>query len=273
MRLAYHRSFLTEPLAAALERRGWDVRAFDDPGEELVAGRADVVVGLALDYARGLGAIDYALVPGFAITARGFAGVMTIAFRPGLETISSLAVKSPNDAATMTAAILLMEKHDIEPALVEVGSDADLSLMLDAADCALLEGDDAVFAPPGLSSQLDLADEWEDMTEVPLPYVLAWGVVGQVPQAALDEFIVARDEAVLSLPDYAVQSRNPEGANRVYQAYLRGDIRFELTPEEAGDVLNPLYHYAFYHGIASDIPTIKFLPDGEPAGGAPEAGA
>lgn len=263
MRLRYTQEFLTDPIAEALSRRGWDVAPSAVPGADLVTGKADIVIAPALDYGRHLGAVDYALVPGFGITAGGFAGIAKIAFRTGLGTISTLAVKRADDAASVVAGILLIEKHGIEPRFVETSADGDIGVMLDAADCALLAGDDAIFAPASLTSVLDLADEWEDMTEQFLPYMLAWGRIGAVPQAALDEFISARDEAVLTLADRAARHADSAAATALYQRYLRGDIRFELTAEQAADVLNPLFHHAFYHGIIQDIPSIKYLPGEE----------
>lgn len=260
MRLLYTQEFLTQPIAEALARRGWEVLPSSNPAADLVAGRADVVIAPALDYGRHLGMVDYSLVPGFGILAGGFAGIAKIVFRTGLETISTLAVKNAEDASAIVAGMLLVEKHGIEPRFVETSPEADLAVMLEAADCALLSGDDAIFAPASLTNLLDVADEWEDTTEQFLPYMLAWGRTGEIPQAALDEFLTARDEGVLTLADRAAQHAHSEAANALYQRYLRGDIRFALHPEETQEVLDPLFHYAFYHGIISDIPSVKFLP-------------
>lgn len=260
MRLIYTQEFLTQPIAEALLRRGWEAVPSSDPGADLVAGKGDLVIAPALDYGRHLGMVDYSLVPGFGILAGGFAGIVKIVFRAGLETISTIAVKNAKDASAIVAGMLLTEKHGIEPRFVETSADADLAVMLDAADCALLSGDDAIFAPPSLTNLLDLADEWEDTTEQFLPYMLAWGRTGMVPQAALDEFLAARDEGVLTMADRATQHPHPQEANALYQRYLRGDIRFALQPDEAGAVLDPLFHYAFYHGVIADIPSVKFLP-------------
>ena len=62
MRLSYKSNILTEGIADGLIRRGWDAFPSTDPGRDLVLGKADLVLGPAIDYSRHLGAVDYALV-------------------------------------------------------------------------------------------------------------------------------------------------------------------------------------------------------------------
>jgi predicted solute-binding protein len=264
VKFAYRTEFATEPLARALEMRGWETIPADRPGDLLLAGEADVVLTPALDYARCLGLVDYALVEGFGIFTAGFAGLIEILFNKHLVSFQSLAVKDAAAAETIVAKVLLSEKHDIVPKLIQVGRGASLQEMLAAADSALLAGDDAIFEKSGNPSLLDVSDEWEDTTETPLPYMLAWGRVQEVPQGALDDLLAARDQAVLLLPDHVARHSSAEQANVFYQRYLRGNIRYSM---ENGDIraLDAFFRYAFYHGAIADIPAIKFLPDGAPA--------
>ena len=264
MRLLYTPELLTEPIAEELRRKGWDTAPSDDPGAELAVGKADLVIAPALDYGRYLGLIDYALVPDFGIITQGMAGLIRIAFGPGRENLSSIAVNRIKDAATILAGIMLIEKHGIEPSFVEFEKEADLPVMLEAADGALLSGDRAIRSLTSHPMALDLSDEWEDMTETPLPYMLAWGRIGHVPEESLKEFLEARDKMTLTFPDRIAQEEENSGLQLIYEKYLEGTIRFTLKREEANDILAPLFHYSFYHGIIQDIPTIKFL-DEEPS--------
>ena len=263
MRLAYISELLTEPIAEELRKKGWETVASANPGADLAAGKADLVLAPALDYGRHLGVVDYALVPDFGIIARGITGLMRIAFPAGRETLSSIAVRSMKSASSILAGIILIEKHGIEPDFVEVSEETDLAVLFEAADGAVLSGDMAINSLPYHPMALDLSDEWEDLTESPLPYLLAWGRVGAVPQEAIDEVLKARDQMTLTFPDRIAQSASPEGLQMIYERYLAGDIQFSLPREEASEILTPLFHYPFYHGIISDIPTIKFL-DEEP---------
>lgn len=265
MKLSYRKEFATEPIAEALRRRGWETIASDRPEEALLNGSADVVLAPALEYGRGLGLVDYALVPGIGITTRGFAGLLKLVFNKGLVGFSSLAVRHAAAPETLVARMILVEKHDIDPKIVQAGEEAGLETMLASADSALLAGDDAIFNAGGNPSLLDLSDEWEDAMDSPLPYMLAWGRIGEVSQGVIDQMQAARDEAVLLLADRAALHPDSGQANIFYQNYLRGAVSYTLGEAELAAV-DSFFRYAFYYSVVSDIPTLKFLPDGEPAG-------
>ena len=261
MRLAYLQEALTEPITEELRKRGWEATPSNNPGADIVRRKADIALGPALDYARHLGLVDYALVPEFAVITEGIVGLMRIAFSPGRESLSSIAVRKATDASTIISGIILIEKHGIEPNVVEVEEEADLKVMLEAADGALLSGDQAIASLAYHDMALDMTDEWEDITDAPLPYMLAWGREGEVPDESIAELLEARDHMTLTFPDRIARPEQPEGLRRVYEAYLTGNIRFSLTKEEAHEILTPLFHYPFYHGVIEDIPAIKFLDD------------
>lgn len=264
MIFAYRDEFATAPIAAALERRGWAVIASEHPEELLNAGHADIAFAPPLAFANSIGVIDLALVPGVGITLRGFAGLMKLIFRKGLVSFNTLATKEPRGAEAAVAAMLLAEKHDIAPTIVKAEPIATPAEMLAVADSALLVGDDAIFNAAESRSVLDLADEWEDAVESPLPYMVAWGRIGAVPASALEELIAARDEAVLTLADRAARHADPEAANVFYGHYLRGEVEYSLGEAQLS-ALDAFFRYAFYYSAITDIPAIKLLPDGTPA--------
>jgi predicted solute-binding protein len=263
MRFAYRKEFATEPLARALENRGWIVTATENPADALLAGNADIVLTPALDYARNVGVVDFALVPGVGIMTAGFAGVLKLVFNRGLSGVASIAAHDPGSSDAMVARIVLSEKHDIEPRMVPAQGKA-LDDMLATADAALLAGDDAVFDLSGNTSLLDLSDEWEDLVEAPLPYMIAWGRVGEIDDDVLAELTLARDAAVLMLPDFAATHEHGSVATAFYERYLKGSIRYSLEEQDLIG-LDALYRYAFYYALVSDVPAIKYLPEGEPA--------
>ncbi len=269
MRFAYRHEFLTAPIANALASRGWDVVAADDPGELLISGEAQIVMTPPIAYGRNLGVVEYSLVPGVAIMTRGFSGVVRLAFNRGLVGVESIAVKDPRSSEALVARIVMQEKHEIEPALIPVPTDATLADMLAAADAALLVGDDAAFGTLEHQAALDLSDEWEDLTGEPLPYMVLWGRTYEIPESVLSELIEVRDQAVLQLAGDAAAHPESTAAGRLYERYLSGDITFTLDSEHLA-ALDAFYRFAFYHAGIQDIPALKFLPDGEPAGAARE---
>jgi predicted solute-binding protein len=262
-RFVYRQEFATEPLARALAQRGWLVTASEHPADALIDGSADVVLTPALDYARSVGVVDYALVPDVAIVTSGFAGLLKLIFKPGLGGFDSIAARDVDSPDAMVARLILSEKHDIEPRMIAV-RDRALDDMLELADAAFLAGDDAVFDRSGSRTLLDLSDEWEDMTEAPLPYMLAWGRVGDVSEEMLHDISAARDTAVLMLADLAATHRHAPEANAFYQEYLKGSIRYALDERDLVG-LDALFRYAFYYGLITDVPSIKYLPEGRPA--------
>lgn len=264
MRFAYRKEFATGPLASALERRGWRVIPAERPGEMVLDGGADIALTPPIEYAQFLGVVDYALVPGLAIMTNGFAGLLRLVFNKGLVSIDTLAVKKPESSEALVASVVLAEKYDLEPTLKRVPEESGFEEMIAGADAALLVGDDAIFQASAHRSLLDLTDEWEDITETGLPYMIAWGRVDEVPQSALDELLEARDEAVLMLADAASRHPRPQEANAFYQRYLLGNIRYTLEERDIA-ALDTFYRYAFYRLAVQDIPSLKYLPHGEPA--------
>lgn len=268
MILGYTPQFVLEPLVAALQRQGWTLHPTDEPEAMLLAGTADVVITSPLEYATSLGLVDYALVPQFGVMTGGFAGMLKLIFNQGLASINTVAVRKPHGFAALVARIIFLEKYDITPRLVPLPDSSDVDQMLAVADAALLAGDDAIFDASGKRSMFDLSDEWEDMAETMLPYRIAWGRIGNITEPALQGFAVAAQEAGLAIPDAAAQSTNPTLAGRFHQRYLLGDVRYGLRDADI-PALTTLCGYLFYHGMIHDMPTLKYLPDGEIAGPPP----
>jgi predicted solute-binding protein len=262
-RFAYRKEFATEPIARALQQRGWAVDEYDDPAKALLERSADLVLTPSLDYARSIGVVDFALVPGVAIVTSGFAGLLKLIFKPGLSEFTTVATRDVASSDTMIARIVLSEKHDMEPRFIAAPNES-VDEMLQHADAALLYGDDAIFDQSGSTSYLDLTDEWEDLSETPLPYMLAWGRVGEVDEVMLAEFAAARDAAVLTIADFAARHQHPSEANAFYERYLKGGVRYSLEDNDLVG-LDAMHRFAFYYALVSDVASIKYLPDGEPA--------
>lgn len=265
MILGYTPQFVLEPMVAALQRQGWTLHPTDEPEAMLLAGTADVVITSPMEYASSLGLVDYALVPQFGVMTGGFAGMLKLIFNQGLASINTVAVRQPDGFPALVARIILLEKYDLTPRFIPIPDGSNLDQMLALADAALIAGDEAIFDASGKRSMFDLSDEWEDMAETMLPYLLAWGRIGRLTEPQLQGFAVAAKEAGAAIPDTAARSANPTLAGRFHQRYLLGDVRYGLRDEDLPG-LTALYGYLFYHGAIHDMPTLKYLPDGELAG-------
>lgn len=265
MIFSYHSDFVSDLLADALRERGWSVRSLGPSAESdagallLETAGADIVLSSPLEYARAVGVIDHALVPGVAITTRGLAGLIRLLFIQGREDIQQVVTRRGHPCETLACSIALTEKYDIEPSFIDVDPDMSLGQMLARGDAVLLTGDDAILDVGERRSFLDISDEWEDLFEVGLPYRIAWGPIGRVDQRMIDTLIEARDAAMARLA--APPPGQPDlRASALHKAFRRGDISCELGDEEIRG-LETFFRYAYYHGAIPDIPAIKFLSD------------
>lgn len=260
MTVAYSNDPVAAGIAQMLEARGYSIVPSENPGRLVAEEKADIAIGDALGYARNLGLAETALIPGFAMTLDGLGGYIRLLFRPNSTDVRRIAITDRTATSSVVAGLVLIEKHEIEPEIVVVGTESDPPLMLENADGAVLTGIEALLSHRRRESGLDLADEWLDMTEGRLPYLLAWGRTSTVSQGVVDEFTAAVESFRLSLPDLAARHEKPEAIEQLHESILSERISFELDGEGADTLLTPLFHYAFYHGIIDDIPSIRFLP-------------
>jgi predicted solute-binding protein len=261
MTLACEREFVTAPLIDAITERGWDAVPYEHgPRADAAAilREVDVVISSPLDYAATIGIVDYALVEGFSISIGGSSGLVRLLFNAGRENLESVAVRASNEYDRIVTQILLAEKHDLEPVFVEVDDRTSVTDMLSQADAAVVSGDTSLFGMSGIRTFLDVGDEWEDAVGETLPYRIAWGKVNEEHPIETDSLREARDAALLAFADRAATSDHPAEASALHQAYLRGDVSFELGEAQVR-ALETFYRYAYYHGVIHDIPSIKYL--------------
>jgi predicted solute-binding protein len=263
MKLVYNDTLFAEPIANKLASTEWQITKVGDIGASIVSGTADVAISDPLDYARSIGATDVSLVPEFGLLSQGLTGIVRVAFRPGGESLDSLAYHPANRTMAWFASVVLTEKHGITPDLVEVDESADLPVMLDAAEAALLVGSDSVAALATHPSALDVSDEWFDLTDQPLPYLVAWGRHGSISSQACEQLLSAAASSMLDMPDRIAQDPLAEGLRYVYERYLMGDIEVGLPRDRTEQILLPAFHYAFYHTFVEDIPSIKYADQAE----------
>lgn len=260
MKAAYRPDIISTAVAASLQRRGWETIEDADPGRLIASGGAEVAIGPAIGYGRHLGLVDYGLIPGFAVMLNGPSGVIRLAFPPGRSELTRIAVGSLREMETIVAGLVLIEKYDIEPNFVEVDAGSGADGIPEDVDGRILWGEESLRSELQGMSALDLGDEWVDMTSEPLPWILAWGRSNTVREGAIDDLRGALGEFAREIPTHAAAPQSRELFERLHQKVLSGAIEIGIDPATAAERLAPFFHFAFYHGIISDIPTIKHLP-------------
>lgn len=222
------------PLADALARVPGISTHLDVPARLALGLRERSLRGALLtpiDYARDSSA--YLVVPGAIVASHGPAGPVTLQFREGLQSVSTIAVDPSSANEIILARIILAEEFGSFPSVVPVLGPA--SAMLAKADAALIVGGE-LEALPG--ARLDLIEAWAEMTGLPFCYGLWCRSRGSLTQPEIDAVRAAHQE---------VQALAGES-----------DTSFTYVPTgETGDGLRAFLHYAYYHGVLPDVPDVN----------------
>jgi predicted solute-binding protein len=272
MKAAFRPDIISDAVAASLRRRGWETIEDSDPGRLIATGAAEVAIGPAIGYGRHLGPVDYGLIPGFGVMLDGPSGMVRLAFPPGRSELTRIAVRSLLEMETIVAGLVLIEKYDIEPEFVEVAAEIGLDDIPSDTDGMILWGEESIRSELLGESALDIGDEWVDMTGEPLPWLLAWGRSDTVREGAIDDLNESLGDFALEIPTHAAPPESRDLYERLHQKILSGAIEIGLDKDNAAGQLAPFFHFAFYHGIISDIPTIKHLPIDPVEGAQPDFG-
>lgn len=120
------------------------------------------------------------VLPNLSISADGPVASILLFTRRPLEAVRTVALTSASATSVVLTKIILAERYRCRPAYTTMAP--DLGAMLQAADAALIIGDDALLARaelaagrfPGITA-VDLGAEWKAMTGGPMVYGL-WSV-------------------------------------------------------------------------------------------------
>jgi len=222
------------PLADALARVPGIRTHLDVPARLAVGLRERSLRGALLtpiDYARDSSA--NLIVPGAIVASHGPTGPVTLQFRHGLRSLSTIAVDPSSANEVILARVILAEEFGSFPSIVPVLGSPEA--MLAKADAALIVGGGHEGVP---GEQLDLIEAWAEMTGLPFCYGLWCRSRGSMTQPEMD----------------AVR-----GAHREAQA-LAGESAtpFQyLATHETGEGLRTFLHYAYYHGVLPDVPDLN----------------
>ena len=222
------------PLVDALARMPGIRTHLDVPARLAVGLRERSLRGALLtpiDYARESSA--YLVVPGAVVASHGPNGPVTLQFRHGLRSVSTIAVDPSSANEIILARVVLAEEFGSFPSVVPVQGSA--AAMLEKADAALVVGGGHEAVPGG---QLDLIEAWAEMTGLPFCYGLWCRSRGAMTQQDMEALRSAHQEA---------QARAGESATP-----------FQYLPtDETDEGLKTFLHYAYYHGVLPDVPDLN----------------
>jgi predicted solute-binding protein len=184
-----------------------------------------------IDFARE--ASTYLVVPEAVVASDGPSGPVTLQFRHGLRSVSTLAVDPSSANEIILARLILSEEFGSSPSLVPVIGPPNA--MLSKADAALIVGGGHNEAP---GEELDLVEAWMEMTGLPFCYGLWCRRRGSMSQSDMDTVRAVHRKAQAA----AEETEAP----------------FRYVPtDETAEGLRTFLHYAYYHGVLPDVPDVN----------------
>ena len=200
-----------------------------------------------IDYARD--SSDYLIVPDVSVSSQLPNNAITIHFRKGIRTVSTLAVNPSSSSEIILATIILAEEFAITPTIIPAAGSLD-SLLI-RADAALLVGDDSLRVASGDLRTIDLVEAWYEMTDLPYVHGIWCG---------RESDLNAEDIRALQEGARAGKAASGEDAEAPLTA-------FEFTgTAESTEGLREFLRYAYFHGILPDVPDLHFYGDAQSDG-------
>ena len=242
MKIAVPDAGLYAPLTAAAEsvcaERGWSlVRApIEQCGRMLLSHAVDAALVSPLGYGRGVGSVDYRIVPGPAMMLHDFTNVAGITFAAGATAIRTVTSQTPEDFLVTMGMLILSEKLDAE---------LSMNPTITAADCTI------DLATSGGTAMMDVSEEWADLTDAPLPVAL-WACRIEADLDAVAAAVVAMADAIEERP---VSEMLPPSGDHFPR---EGRITYRWN-DDSEEALAAVLDLLFFHQVLREIPAVKLL--------------
>ncbi|MBK9183044.1 MAG: hypothetical protein IPM83_07965 [Ignavibacteria bacterium] len=241
MNIAIPTLALAEPILTNVRevcaQLGWEVRtgSLDECGKMLLANSVDMALTSPLGYGRGVGKVDYRLIPGPCVALEDYTNSFGIWFPDGGKGLATYSSSEPGSFPALAGRMVMAEKFDV--VLSEAPSKS-------IGDCVI----DAVgnTQPPAM----DLGEEWFDLVESPLP-IAVWVV--RVDAEALDVDRTVTEFADQRLLERHVSEVVPSTSDRMPR---EGKVLYRWS-SEVEEGLEASLHTMFYHQMLPEIPAIK----------------
>ncbi len=239
----------------------------------MAEGRIDL--GAISSYSYAEHADQYWLLPNLSVCAYGRVNSIYLFHRGPLEELRHGLVATASTSASSVNLFRIMMRRYLDCSPQEVSMKPDLNTMMNAADAALLIGDDAIKATwmnerEGLYQQTDLGELWRLHTGHWMVFAV-WALRKEAA-AAKPELIEDIYEALLTskhqslshiapLVDKAMQRIG--GTEAFWHAYFQGLQYGFGEPQQAG--LLTYYQYAWEEGLLERQTTLNFWRPGVPS--------
>lgn len=230
---------ILENVEHACAQRGWTIRraTLDECGDLLKSNMVDIALTSPYGYGKGVGTVDYRIVPGPCLALEDYTNVYGVSFpshRSGLDHAFS---PEPREFPTIISRLIMAEKFDVALELVASS---------EAADCII--GPVVKGEPPAM----DLGEEWYDIVESPLP-IAVWVARVDTEATSIDSFVSECANQMLLYTDVSeLVSMTGDHMPR------EGKILYRWS-DDVEEGLGAALHTMFYHQLLPEIPAIKLF--------------
>lgn len=243
MKIAIPDATLYAPLVvnaqAECDRRGWQLvqAPIETCGTMLLTHSVDAALVSPLGYGRGVGRVDYRLIPGPALMLHEYTNVAGITFAPHVAALQTAASRTPDEFLVQIGALILEEKLDATLTLNTSPSDE--------ADCLIN------LASPGTMFAMDVSEEWFDLTDAPLPSAL-WACRIEADLDAMAQAVQIMADTTTERPVSEMVPPNGDHFPREGRITYRWNDDTEEALAAALDML-------FFRQVLREIPAVKLL--------------
>jgi chorismate dehydratase len=253
----------TEPLVCGLAEDAPEAELIEDVpsrlAKMLAAGQLDVAIVSSIEAFRHEG---YRVVSDACIASRGPVLSVKLFCRVPPGRIRRLALDAASRTSTALARIVLAERYDCRPEVVDFPLDGRAEDLPADLDGVVVIGDRCMRIEPGaFAHQLDLGAEWAKWTGLPFVYAV-WTARSGVDLGALaGKLENARDRGLTQLAEIADREADARGLGRdLCYDYLSRRMHYRLGPEERAG-LEAFGARAGEFGLAPKGRTVEFVVD------------
>jgi predicted solute-binding protein len=192
-----------------------------------------------------------------AVSSKGASRAILLLMKPGTRTIRTVAFGSVASADVVLTKIILAEKYELEVAFQPASGTIEDRLL--KADAVLVSGDDALLLERG-GSELDLVDEWSDLTELPFVHLVC---AGRKTGHSKNVSSLLHSAAESAAEAVDVAAAHVSSAKKIDVEITRNYLsNFSyIFDDDATASVNEFFRYAFYLGMLPDIPDIRKFAD------------
>ena len=212
-----------------------------------------------IDYARHGG--EYRIVPNICVASSSPTKTIQLVLKSNLHNIERVAVDVRFTSEIILANIILLEKYRNEPAhskLQFIPMMPDVDAMLAKADAALIVQDIPLLIERKDTFTIDLVEEWNDLTGLPYVHGFWVGREEELSKMETQALFTAKNNGVPLRSQIAQSVAQQKNLSITGLTDYISSFSYDFTEKEEASVAE-FIHYAYFHGVISDVPEILFF--------------